>query len=104
MGRELSDEAPGEGAREPFRDALAERLKPLVGLDGCGEKVPWLQGPSWACSRPRASRSRAVVSEGALEWPGRRGGEGSREAEAPGTSGEDELAGEPEGKESGLGV
>lgn len=83
MGSELSDEAPGEGAREPFREALTERLKPLVGLEGCGEKVPWLQGPSWAWSRSRASRSRAVVSEGALEWPGRLGGEGSREAELP---------------------
>lgn len=67
IGSELSEEAPGEGAREPFREALRERLKPLVGLEGCGEKVPWPQGPSWACSRSRASRSRAVVSEGALE-------------------------------------
>jgi hypothetical protein len=102
MGRELSEEAPGDGAREPFRDALTERLKPLVGLEGCGEKVPWPHGPSWACSRSRASRSRAVVSEGALEWAGRLGGEGSRGVEPPGTSGEGEFEEGLEGKESGL--
>ena len=32
------------------------RLLVLVGLVGRGEKVPWLQGPSWASSR----RSSAV--------------------------------------------
>lgn len=64
MGRELSDEAPGEGARDP----LAGRPKLAVGLAGHGEKVPWSQGPSWAWSRYRASLSRAVVSEGSLAW------------------------------------
>jgi hypothetical protein len=91
MGSELSDEAPGEGAREP-----------LVGLEGWGEKVPWLQRPSWACSRPRASRSRAVDSEGAFECAGREGGEASRGAEPPGRSEEGRFEGEREGKESGL--
>jgi hypothetical protein len=33
-------------------------MRLLVGLVGRGEKVPWLQGPSWASSR----RSNAVPS------------------------------------------
>lgn len=37
----------------------------LVGLVGRGEKVPWLQGPSWASSRRNSAvPSRAVASVG----------------------------------------
>lgn len=34
-----------------------------AGLNGRGENVPWLQGPSWTCSSS-SLRSRAVVSVG----------------------------------------
>lgn len=66
IGRELSEEAPGEGAREPFWEGLMGWPKLVVGLAGQGEKVPWSQGPSWTWSRSRASLSRPVVSEGSL--------------------------------------
>lgn len=34
IGRELSEEAPGDGAREWFRETSTERLKLVVGLVG----------------------------------------------------------------------
>lgn len=46
VGKELSEEAPGDGLLAP---SVPSRL--WVGLDGRGEKVPWLQGPSCTCSR-----------------------------------------------------
>lgn len=95
MGRELSDELPSDGAREPLCDALLERRRLLVGLSARGEKVPWPQGPSWA------SLSRAVDSEEAtLVWLERAPGVDEEE--------EEEIAGsawEPvktSGEDSGL--
>lgn len=60
MGKELSDDAPIDGARDTSRETSLERPKLLVGLVAPGEKVPWLQGPS------RASLKRPVVSDVAL--------------------------------------
>lgn len=56
---------PGTSASDS--EALGESPPKMLleGLVGRGEKAPWLQGPSWACSRKsNVASSRAVISVG----------------------------------------
>lgn len=91
MGRELSDESPSEGAREPLWDALLEGPRLLLGLSARGEKVPRPQGPSWA------SLSSAVDSEAAFAWLERAPGVEAAEEEAGSGFGSIETSGEDSG-------
>jgi hypothetical protein len=67
---ESTPSMPGNEASASDSDGLTESFRLLVGLVGRGEKVPWLQGPSWACSlKSSTAGRRAVASVGRLLGP-----------------------------------